>query len=85
MSQTSKQTSPAIIESTPLLTASQAFPALERLLLNAENRIALGCRIFDPRSRLHSPEARTIGKDWFDLIVHTLKRGVEIDLVVREL
>ncbi|MGB3691012.1 MAG: phospholipase D-like domain-containing protein [Jannaschia helgolandensis] len=84
MSRTSKQTSPAIIESTPLLTASQGFPALERLFLNAESRISLGFRIFDPRTRLHSPEARTIGKDWFDLIVHTLKRGVEIDLVLSD-
>ncbi len=68
----------------PLLTASEAYPAFERFFLTAQDRIALGFRIFDPRTRLHSPEGLAIGVDWFDLIVHTLARGVAIDITLSD-
>ena len=67
-----------------LLTAAEAFPELERLFLNARERIALGFRIFDPRTRLHSDEGRAVGHDWFDLVAHTLARGVRLDIVISD-
>ncbi|WP_425092154.1 hypothetical protein [Tropicimonas sp. S265A] len=78
-------TPPSAIESfEPLFTAEEAFPAFERLWLNAEMRIE-GCfRIFDLRTKLRSPEARLIGETWFDLIVHCLDRGVSIDLTISD-
>ena len=68
----------------PLLTAAEAFPALERLFLRAEDRLALGFRIFDPRTRLHSPEGRAVGADWFDLVAHTLARGVRVSIALSD-
>ncbi|KKL46080.1 hypothetical protein LCGC14_2349200 [marine sediment metagenome] len=67
-----------------LMTASEAFPALERAVLSAQDRIVASFRIFDPATKLHSPEARAIGDDWFDLLVHTFKRGVSFDLMLSD-
>lgn len=36
--------------------------------------------MFDPQTKLRSDEARAIGKTWFDLIAHTLQRGVNIHM-----
>ncbi|CTQ34771.1 phospholipase D-like domain-containing protein [Jannaschia rubra] len=73
-----------IEEAEILLTASEAFPAFERMFLGARERIVLGFRIFDPRTRLHSPEARAVGEDWFDLVAHTLRRGVALTMVLSD-
>ncbi|NJM81477.1 MAG: hypothetical protein HC844_02405 [Tabrizicola sp.] len=62
-----------------LLTAAEAYPALERAFRAAEREIWAGFRIFDLRTRLCSPEAMSVGQTWFDLVAHTLKRGVEIN------
>ncbi|SDZ57844.1 phospholipase D1/2 [Jannaschia faecimaris] len=67
-----------------LLTADRAYPAFERLVLGARERVSMGFRIFDPRTTLHSPEARAIGSDWFDLVAHTLSRGVAMDIVISD-
>ncbi|GAB5447999.1 phospholipase D family protein [Gymnodinialimonas sp.] len=65
-------------------TASEAFPAFEKLCLSAKKRIC-GCfRVFDPKTTLHSDEARAIGATWFDLLLHLLNRGVEIDITVSD-
>lgn len=69
---------------TPLFTAEQAFPAFEHLLLNAQHRVSLCLRVFDPTTRLHSPEARAIGRDWTDLLAHTLARGVALNIVLSD-
>lgn len=69
---------------TPLLTAAEAYPALERLFLEADRRIVVGFRIFDPETRLHSPEGRAIGTTWFDLLVATLRRGVRLTVIVSD-
>ncbi|KIT15414.1 phospholipase D family protein [Jannaschia aquimarina] len=61
-----------------LITAAEAYPAFERLCLSATRRIDGGFRIFDLSTRLRSPEAREIGEDWFDLLLHLARRGVEI-------
>ena len=66
------------------LTASEAFPELERAFLNAEREIIAGFRIFDPKTRLRSPEGQAIGETWFDLIVHILRRGVNFTLYISD-
>ena len=67
-----------------LLTAEEAFPALERAFLAARQEIALGFRIFDPDTRLRSPEALALGNRWSDLIAATLARGVSIRLLLSD-
>ncbi len=62
----------------PLFTAANAYPELERLFLSAKSEIRAGFRIFDLSTRLRSSEAQAIGDTWFDLLVHTLDRSVEI-------
>lgn len=67
-----------------LLTAAEAYPEYERGVLAAQSEIR-GCfRVFDPRTRLRSPEALAVGETWFDLILHALRRGVAIDLVISD-
>ncbi|APX91051.1 hypothetical protein BV394_08120 [Brevirhabdus pacifica] len=67
-----------------LVTAFEAYPVLERAFLKAEDRIVAGFRIFDPMTKLHSPEALEIGETWLDLIVHTLNRGVSFDIAIAD-
>ncbi|MEJ6403701.1 phospholipase D family protein [Yoonia sp. 2307UL14-13] len=63
-----------------LLTAEEAYPALEKLFLDARESILAGFRIFDPATKLRSDKARRIGHTWSDLITHTLDRGVKIHI-----
>ena len=44
-----------------LVTAAEAYPALERAFLSAETEIVAGFRVFDLKTGLHSPEALAIG------------------------
>ena len=67
-----------------LLTASEAYPALERAVLAAQTEIRASFLVFDLTTKLRSPEALAIGKTWFDLIVHTLNRGVAIDITISD-
>lgn len=67
-----------------LLTAAEAYPALERAFLAAQREIWGSFRIFDPRTRLLTPEARAVGATWFDLVEHTLRRGVAIHLTIAD-
>ncbi|RVT87360.1 phospholipase [Rhodobacteraceae bacterium CCMM004] len=67
-----------------LMTASEAYPAFEEAVAAAESRIVAGFRIFDPDTHLRSAAGQAIGRDWFDLIVHTLRRGVSIDLLLSD-
>lgn len=69
---------------TPLVTAAEAYPALERLFLNARDELNGSFRIFDPATKLRSDEGRAVGETWFDLICHTLTRGVKIDLTISD-
>lgn len=66
------------------ITAEEAYPALERAFLDAEDHITCSFRIFDLRTHLHSDEARRIGETWFDLFAHCLDRGVSIRLVITD-
>lgn len=67
-----------------LVTAEEAYPALERAFLQAQTEISACFRVFDLRTRLRSSEASEIGTTWFDLFIHTLNRGVSIRLVVSD-
>jgi phospholipase D1/2 len=67
-----------------LITASEAYPELERLFLEAEEEIELGFRIFDPKTRLLSDRAKAVGETWFHLIIHTLRRGVRLRFVLSD-
>lgn len=67
-----------------LLTAAEAYPALERAFLAATTEIWASFLVFDLKTRLRSTEAQAIGKTWFDLFVHTLNRGVSINISITD-
>jgi phospholipase D1/2 len=67
-----------------LITAAEAYPELERAFLNAEREIWAGFRVFDLWCRLRTEEARAVGKTWLDLMVHTLKRGVQVNMAISD-
>ncbi|NJM82532.1 MAG: phospholipase [Tabrizicola sp.] len=67
-----------------MVTASEAYPALERAFLSARREISAGFRVFDLKTRLRSDEALRIGKTWFDLVFHTLRRGVTLRIVLSD-
>lgn len=66
------------------VTGAEAYPALERAFLTAEREVMAGFRVFDLKTRLRSPEALAIGTTWFDLMIHTLRRGVEVRIVLSD-
>ncbi|MEL7253958.1 MAG: phospholipase D family protein [Pseudomonadota bacterium] len=66
------------------VTATEAFPAFERAVLDARQTIHAGFRIFDMQTRLRSAEARAVGETWFDLLAQSLRRGVTIRLVISD-
>ncbi len=67
-----------------LLTADEAYPALERAFLAARTEIWASFPMFDLSTRLRSPEGLAIGKTWFDLVVHVLNRGVALNVVISD-
>ncbi|QUS36017.1 hypothetical protein [Falsirhodobacter algicola] len=66
------------------ITGDEVFPALERAFLDASASIDASLRAFDPHLPLHSPEGQAVGAVWFDLIVHVLRRGVRLRLVLAD-
>ncbi len=67
-----------------LITAGEAYPRLEQEFLTAQEEIVAGFRVFDPWTKLRSKNARALGAHWFDLIVHTLNRGIKLQLVITD-
>lgn len=67
-----------------LLTAAEAYPVLERAFLDARTAISAGFRVFDPDTRLHSPEGQAVGETWAELVAHTLSRGVAFRLILSD-
>lgn len=67
-----------------LLTASEAYPELERAFLAARSEIWASFLVFDLTTELRSPEARKIGQTWFDLMVATLRRGVSVHFAIAD-
>ena len=67
-----------------LMTAEEAFPALERAFLEAEREIWASFRVFDLETKLRSDEARAVGDTWFDLVVHVLNKGVSVHVALAD-
>lgn len=67
-----------------LLTAAEAYPALEAAFLDSRKEIHASFRIFDLDTELRSARARVIGRRWFDLIVDTLRRGVALHFTLAD-
>lgn len=63
---------------TPLIQASQAYPAMERMVMGAAQSVWLAFRIFDPQTKLRSPEAADKNlQTWADLARWSCARGVD--------
>lgn len=67
-----------------LITAEEVYPAMERAFLAARTEIWASYRVFDLDTKLRSDEGRATGEDWFDLIVHVLRRGVRLHVVLAD-
>lgn len=67
-----------------LITAAEVYPAMERAFLDARTEIWASYRVFDLWTKLRSDEAKAVGTTWFDLIVHTLRRGVAIHMALSD-
>lgn len=67
-----------------LLTASEAYPELERSFLEARTEIWASFRIFDLATKLRSDAARAVGETWLDLVAQVLSRGVRIRFVLSD-
>jgi hypothetical protein len=52
-----------------LLTASDAYPALEKAFLGAASEIRASFLVFDLATKLRSPAGEEVGKTWFDPVV----------------
>lgn len=70
----------------PLITASDAYPALERAAIKARSRILLSFRIFDTRTRLRTDDARAraSGDDWAALLATLAADGIDTRIQVSD-
>ncbi|SIS66663.1 phospholipase D1/2 [Roseivivax lentus] len=69
----------------PLITASEVYPELERMIAGAEEEVLLSFRIFDPETALRRPELREQGLEtWADLITELVRRGVRVRIVLTD-
>ncbi len=66
------------------ITAAEAYPAFEEAFLSAEREVIAGFRIFDLATRLRSENAPPDCETWFDLLEHTLNRGVDVTLYLSD-
>lgn len=84
MRETANSTAPGAAGKRPrlevLITAREAYPAFEALVMEARDEVVMGFRVFDPLTRLRSAPARAVGQTWADLLAHTLARGVKVTL-----
>lgn len=75
---------PAAAPIRTLITAAEAYPAMEAAFLAAEREIWASYRVFDLSTRLRSEAARRVGDTWFDLIIDTLRRGVHLHMALSD-
>src|SRR3546814_853303 len=69
----------------PLVEAADMYPELEHLLLDARETVWLSFRVFDPDTKLRSKRSKKLGlSDWSALIAHTVKRGVEVRILLSD-
>ncbi len=70
---------------TPLITAEEGFPALERLVASAKSELLLSYRLFDPDTRLREPRLTERGLEtWADLIAWVTRRGVKLRFLMTD-
>jgi phosphatidylserine/phosphatidylglycerophosphate/cardiolipin synthase-like enzyme len=70
---------------TPLIEASDMFPMLEQMVLEAKRSVWLSFRVFDPDTKLRSAKALELGlDDWSALIGHAVGRGVEVRILLAD-
>lgn len=67
-----------------LITAAEAYPAFERMVLNARRDVWISMRIFDPTTHLYSDEAKEFGTTWSDLLRLKLDQGVRIRIIITD-
>lgn len=69
----------------PLIEAADMFPTLEHLVLDANERVWLSFRIFDPETKTRSERCKALGLgDWAALIEHAVRRGVEVRILLAD-
>jgi len=68
-----------------LILASQLFPVLEHMVLDAKREAYFGFRVFDPDTRLRSNAALGRGLEtWGDLIADALCREVQVRILLTD-
>ena len=69
----------------PLVTAYNAFPAMERMVIGASRSVHLSLHVFSSRTRTRSAEAHARGlTDWGQLLAFKLNEGVRIRLLIND-
>ncbi len=66
----------------PLITAEEVFPALERQAWAAERSIWMAYRIFEPSTRIRSPEIPC--ETWRELLRRKLEQGVSVRIALAD-
>lgn len=73
------------VDLVPLITAEQAFPQMESLVLGAEKTLDLALHIFSPRTKTRSADAhRAQLTDWGSLLADRLSWGVRVRLLLND-
>lgn len=68
-----------------LITAAEAFPAMEELVLGAEKQLSISLHHFQPSTRCRSAPAIERGlEDWSSLLKDAALRGVDIRLLLND-
>ena len=68
-----------------LIEASSAYPALDKLAIDARTSMWFAFRIFDPETPLYHPESQALGLScWGELIAYKLDRGVQFRLLLTD-
>lgn len=68
----------------PLITAEEAYPALERAVAEATESIWLAYRVFEPWTTLVSDAGRALGGDWSELLRAKLRQGVQVRIMISD-
>ncbi|MEQ8542857.1 MAG: phospholipase D-like domain-containing protein [Roseitalea porphyridii] len=67
------------------ITAEEAFPEMEALVLSATEKLCCGLHIFSPRTKMRSRQAHRSGiVDWGGLLADALSRGVQIRILLND-
>lgn len=68
----------------PLITAEEAYPALERVVVEARHSIWLAYRVFEPWTVLVSDAGRDVAGDWIGLLRAKLSEGVQVRVLLSD-